>query len=101
MKYLKQFALVVTCFAASAMAATLDGVPNFQKVNSAVYRGGQPTSEGFKNLAERGVKTVIDLRLVGEHSQTDEKRWVESSGMRYISVPLHGMSAPTEADVVK
>jgi len=101
MKYLKHFAVVLTCFTVSAVAATLDGVPNFQKVNDSVYRGAQPTSEGFKNLAEVGVKTVIDLRLVGEHSQADEKKWVESRGMRYISVPLHGMSAPTEADVVK
>ena len=101
MKYLKHFALVLTCFAVTAVAATLGGVPNFQKVNDSVYRGAQPTSEGFKNLAERGVKTVIDLRLPDEHSQAEEKRWVESSGMRYISVPLHGMSAPSESDVVK
>ena len=41
-------------------------MPNFDKVNDFVYRGGQPTAEGFKSLAALGVKTVIDLREIGE-----------------------------------
>lgn len=97
---MKHLALVI-CFAAAGMAAPLDGVPNFQKVNDGVYRGGQPSSGGFKSLAGLGVRTVIDLRPAGEHSQDREKSWVESSGMHYVSVPLRGMSAPSPGDVAK
>ena len=88
--------LTVTAALASGQVA---GVSNFQKVNDQVYRGGQPTSDGFKNLAAMGVKTVIDLRLAGEHSLAEEASWVTADGMRYLSIPLKGMSAPPEADV--
>jgi tyrosine-protein phosphatase SIW14 len=85
--------------AAALASGQVAGVSNFQKVNDQVYRGGQPTSDGFKNLAAMGVKTVIDLRLIGEHSQAEEENWVEADGMCYLSIPLKGMSAPPEAEV--
>jgi uncharacterized protein (TIGR01244 family) len=99
---MKSLHVTVSLFALSlcASAASLD-LPNFQKVNDGLYRGGQPTDAGFKQIAKLGVKTVIDLRLPSEHSQADEQKWVASSGMKYVSVPLHGMSAPSEADVAK
>jgi uncharacterized protein (TIGR01244 family) len=87
--------------ASAAGAASFDGVPNFQKVNDRVYRGGQPTSGGFKNLAQLGIRTVIDLREPGEHSQPEEQSWVTSSGMSYMSVPLKGLSAPPDVSVSK
>ena len=40
----------------------VQGIHNFYKVDEHVYRGGQPTEEGFRYLAKIGVKTVIDLR---------------------------------------
>jgi len=74
-------------------------VPNFQKVNEEVYRGAQPTEQGFKRLAGLGIKTVIDLRQIGEHSQGDEQKAVEANAMRYVSVPMKGMSTPTNEQV--
>src|SRR5215469_8705305 len=82
-------------------AAQVTGVPNFYRVDEHLYRGGQPSSEGFRCLAEMGVRTVIDLRQIGEHSQKQEKAWVESNGMRYVSVPMRGMSAPTNSQVTQ
>ena len=61
-------------------------LPNFQKVDEHVYRGAQPTDEGFRELAKLGIKTIVDLRLIGEHSQAQEERLVSSLGMRYVSV---------------
>jgi tyrosine-protein phosphatase SIW14 len=100
---LRRSLFVTFCFGAFATLASaqLTGVPNFQKVNDQVYRGGQPTSAGFKNIAALGVKTVIDLRDIGEHSQAEEKDWVNSDGMRYISIPLKGLSAPPQDKVAK
>ncbi len=74
-------------------------LPNFRKVDDQVYRGGQPTGEGFKSLAALGVKTVIDLRLIGEHSQADEQKIVNRMGMRYVSIPMHGMATPKDDQV--
>ena len=49
---------------------TLAGVPNLHKVTDNLYRSAQPTAEGMSNLAELGIKTVINLR--DNHSDKDE-----------------------------
>src|SRR5436190_22120189 len=97
-----QRALLVLCLLpVAALAATeVPGVGNFHQVNSQVYRGAQPTTEGFTNLAHLGITTVIDLREPGDRS-TEESKIVQAAGMRYISVPMKGMSAPSPADVAK
>lgn len=64
---------------------SLRGVPNFGEVTSQLYRGGQPTVEGFKGLAERGVGIVIDLRGGGER----ERVRVTKLGMQYVAIPWH------------
>jgi uncharacterized protein (TIGR01244 family) len=78
----------------------LSGVPNFHQVNDHVYRGAQPTDQGFQSLAKLGVKTVIDLREAGDRS-VSERKVVEAAGMRYVTIPFQGMSAPSPADVAK
>jgi tyrosine-protein phosphatase SIW14 len=82
-------------FCGVALLAQDPGLPNFKIVNDRILRGGQPSDDGFKKLAERGVKTVVDLRWVNEHSIPHEKEIVEADGMRFISVPMKGLSAPT------
>ena len=72
----------------------LAGVGNFYKVDDQVYRGAQPSAAGFASLAKLGVKTVIDLREIGEHSQTGEEALVKAVGMQYISIPLKEMATP-------
>lgn len=37
-------------------------LPNFKRVNEKLYRGGQPTREGFLCLEKLGIKTVINVR---------------------------------------
>jgi len=80
-------------FAAEPQAA---GVPNFHQVNEHLYRGGQPTEEGFKNLAKLGVKTIIDLRETTSRSVAEEKI-VKSLNMKYIAVPMVGCPSPDQA----
>ncbi len=101
----QRFALVaaITIGIASfpALAETnVAGVSNFHQINDHVYRGAQPTNAGFQSLAKLGVKTVIDLRESGDRSVA-EQAMVEAAGMRYVSVPLKGMSAPSPANVSK
>src|SRR5580693_6035582 len=76
------------------------GLPNFHQINDHVYRGAQPTGQGFQSLAKLGVKTVIDLREAGDRS-VSERKVVEATGMRYVTIPFQGMSAPSPTDVAK
>ena len=76
-----------------------ENLPNFQKVDDHVYRGAQPTNNGFEDLAKRGIKTVVDLRDIGEHSQADEQKAVTDLGMRYFSIPMQGMSTPNDKQI--
>jgi protein tyrosine phosphatase (PTP) superfamily phosphohydrolase (DUF442 family) len=94
------FSLAASLTLASAGATPQsENLPNFQKVDDHVYRGAQPTNSGFKDLAELGIKTVVDLRDIGEHSQADERKVVTDLGMRYISIPMQGMSTPKNEQV--
>jgi len=86
---------IVSAFAGSDN----NNLPNFYKVDDHVYRGGQPTDDGFNELAKLGIKTVIDLRQIGEHSQAQEEMTVTSLGMRYLSIPMKGMSTPNDKQV--
>jgi uncharacterized protein (TIGR01244 family) len=96
------FVCGLTLLATSINAQTLNvvGVENFHQVNEHLYRGAQPTDAGFQNLAKLGVKTVIDLRETDGRS-AQEKKAVESAGMRYVNIPMYGMSTPHQADVEK
>lgn len=60
----------------------IKGLSNFAKVSDALYRGAQPTREGFAELKKLGVKTVINLRA--KHS--DEKL-IKDLGFNYFSIP--------------
>jgi protein tyrosine/serine phosphatase len=39
-----------------------DGLPNLHRVTDALYRGAQPTEQGFRELRKMGVRTVVSLR---------------------------------------
>lgn len=53
---------------ASTSAAATAGIPHFQEVRPGVYRGGQPTEEGWAYLRSLGIKTVVKLDLPSEGS---------------------------------
>jgi protein tyrosine/serine phosphatase len=77
------------------------GIPNFNQVNEHVFRGGQPTAEGWQSLAKLGVKTVIDLRRTDEHSPEAEAQEVTAVGMRYVNVPMKGVVSPSDEQITK
>lgn len=54
------------------------GVPNLHKVSESLYRSGQPTAEGMRNLKARGVATIVNLRSF--HSDRDE---IGETGLAY------------------
>lgn len=81
-------------------AASVPGINNFDQVDAHVYRGGQPSDQGFQYLAKLGVKTIIDLRESGSRSQAEEQT-VTRAGMTYVNVPMTGLTPPTEAETTK
>jgi tyrosine-protein phosphatase SIW14 len=78
----------------------VQGVGNFQRVSDHVSRGAQPTTQGFANLKKLGIETVVDLREPGDRSALEQKV-VNAAGMRYVSVPMYGMSRPADESVQK
>jgi tyrosine-protein phosphatase SIW14 len=82
----------------SVRALDAHGVPNFHLVNDNLYRGGQPTPEGIKNLARIGIRTVVNLRAGNE---LEEEKLVEAAGMRYVQVPMNAFAAPTDEQIAK
>jgi protein-tyrosine phosphatase len=74
--------------ASAAEAVELAGCPNLYKVNSRLYRGAQPTKEGFAQLSELGIKTVIDLRSF--HS---DRNLLEGTDMDYVHISMEAWDA--------
>ena len=92
--------LFLFALALPAFAGSVPGIKNFYQVDAHVYRGAQPTDEGFKNLAKIGVETVIDLRETDERARAEEKV-VRATGMKYVNVPMTGLTPPTEAEITR
>lgn len=73
-------------------------LPNFAPVNANLYRGGQPTEAGVKELAKMGVKTIINLR--GEDKSSDKERlWARNAGIKFVAVNLSNWFKPKDADI--
>lgn len=110
MQYLRRLTLAVLVATIPALAqpvaptdlkpASRNGLHNFGQLNDHVYRGAQPSSAGFAELAKLGVKTIVDLRETGSRSVSEQKI-VEADGMKYVSIPLDGYGAPSNETVLK
>ncbi|MDC4224832.1 MAG: dual specificity protein phosphatase family protein [Candidatus Manganitrophus sp.] len=70
------------------------GVSNFTKVSPVLWRGAQPTKEGFRNLETAGAKTIISLR---EHH--DDFHLIGGTKLNYLRIPMDAWD-PEEAELV-
>ncbi len=62
----------------------------FIEFNKSISVGGIPDEAGIKDLAQKGFKTVVDLRTREEISNPDEPRLAQNMGIRYIHLPVKG-----------
>jgi protein tyrosine phosphatase (PTP) superfamily phosphohydrolase (DUF442 family) len=62
------------------------GVGNFGFISGEVWRGAQPTADGFRTLYAMGCKTVIDLQ------ERDESGAIPA-GMKYVRLPTSNWQA--------
>ena len=91
------FTLLVAAGLAFAGSDT-PAIANFHQVDGHLYRGAQPAPPEFQSLARMGIRTVLDLRDEEGHVSVEEKL-VKAAGMRYISLPMNGLLAPTEEQI--
>ena len=67
-----------SCSSSWAQPTRIEGVPNLHRVSKDLYRSGQPTAHGMKNLKALGIETVVNLRSF--HSDRDE---IGDTGLGY------------------
>ena len=75
-------------------------LPNFSRVNNTLYRGGQPTDDGFKRLFQIGIKTVLDLRDDGERARLEEIK-ARAAGLHYFNLPMGEFFKPGDKRVAE
>ena len=87
--------------AADNIASTKVGnAPNVSTIQEKIFFSGQPTAASLLNFREKGIQTVINLRMEAEMQTIDfdEARLVESLGMKYIHIPI-GREEPTDETI--
>ena len=67
-----------------ARRLTIKGIPNVGEVTPELYRGAQPTTQGFEALASMGINIVVDMS-----GGRNERERVTKLGMQYVSIPWH------------
>jgi len=67
-----------------ARKLAVEGVPKLGEVTPTLFRGAQPTRQGFHKLAEMGITIVVDLR---ERGREGERQQVTKLGMRFVEMP--------------
>lgn len=69
------------------------GVTNFAKVSDTLWRGSQPTAEGFRNLEKLGARTIVSFR----HDH-DDQPLLKGTQLRYLRIPSRAFR-PTERNL--
>jgi len=73
-------------------------LPNFHKVSERLYRGGQPSPEGFAHLKRLGVRTIVNLR--DEYFYVaGEAELLKQLGLNYVSIPLSPFVRPSDGEI--
>jgi tyrosine-protein phosphatase SIW14 len=80
--------------------AKADGIVNWAQVTNSLFRGAQPTTDGYKSLQQMGVGIVVDFRDEPREIGAESKE-VESLGMKFISIPWSGSNKPSSVQVVQ
>ncbi len=87
--------LTSTEVAAKPCDDCVPGVINFAKVSEALWRGAQPTAEGFKNLEKMGARTVVSFR----HDH-DDQELLKGTKLKYLRIRSFAFH-PTEEHLVQ
>src|SRR5947207_81252 len=73
-------------------------IDNFGRINDNYYRGAQPQSRDYADLAGIGVKTVIDLTKDGDSL---EPTLVQRAGMNFYRIPMTTSDRPSASAIAQ
>jgi protein tyrosine phosphatase (PTP) superfamily phosphohydrolase (DUF442 family) len=74
----------------------VDGVGHLRAVDEKVWRGANPSRDGYRALADAGVVTEVDLRA---GSTSPEDPFIESLGIDVVHIPMRDGQLPSDDDV--
>ncbi len=72
----------------------LPGLRNVGRVSPTVYRGAQPSAEGYATLKMMGIRTVINIR------KKSGKDAVENAGLESVEIPVNSFGS-LDNDTIK
>lgn len=73
-------------------------IANFGQIDEGYYRGAQPKSHDYADLAALGIRTVIDL--TGDRETDAAEPWmVRRAGMKSFRIPMSTQQTPRPEDV--
>src|SRR5271155_4785147 len=90
-----------TLQSAYAEKLSIAGIPNAGKINDHLYRGAQPSLASLAALKKMGVTTVVNLRREDQQAIDAERQQVESLGMRFVHIPVGGLDAPFNPQIIE
>ncbi len=100
-RYFALSTVFVLCFGNYSSGQVVKrNLSNFAQINANLYRGAQPSEAGVKELAQIGVKTIINLRGADEHSKAEEI-WARNAGIKVISFDLSNWFEPKTSEIEK
>jgi len=93
--------LTAPAVSAAEISPFKEDLPAYHTVaDKTFFRGGQPSLVGLSKLKDQGVKTVICLRT-SRQVISDESKEAEKLGMNFVSIPMNGISRPSDEQVDK
>lgn len=60
---------------------------HFKQFGDEIVLGPQPTADDLEQARQRGIKSVIDLRMPNE-TAADNRALVEGHGLQYANIPI-------------
>lgn len=75
-----------------------EGLPNLGCIGDRLCRSGQPSAAGYDAIRQLGVAIVVNLR---DNPKSDERRQVESRGIRYIHISWSAFDRPDSRQVAQ
>lgn len=84
------FKLIITRYVGiNLMGDKMENIFNYLKISDKLTTAGQPTEQQLALVKDAGYETIINLALpTSENALADEKKSVESLGMKYINIPI-------------
>jgi protein tyrosine phosphatase (PTP) superfamily phosphohydrolase (DUF442 family) len=73
-----------------------EALQRFGRLGPTLARGGEPTAQGFQQLAREGFNTIINLRP----ENTAEHDLVKSLGMKPLEMPLPPLGSPSNEQML-